>query len=383
MDVTKNHAKRLLIGETLKDRISSRNNNLTILRLFAAYLVLIGHSWTLTLGQGHHDPVSEIVRPIMPWSLGLPGIAVSMFFLFSGLLITRSYLNRDKLVHFLEARFLRLYPALIVCVLFCVFVVGLIQTAMPSYAYLSQPATLSYIIHNTTLVFGVDFRLPGLFSDSPFKGINGSLWTLPYEAWMYLLAATLGIFSILKHRWAFNLFFTLTILVYVLGEGYPGLAGTSFERLGFFFLLGAFVYINSSWIRVSAGIMVALMSLSWILFDTWAQTLVMATTIAYTMLVIGFSSAIHLPNMDKIGDFSYGTYLYAFPIQQTLINQIEGAAPWQICMLTMLMVTPIAVASWVWVERPPLKLKGHLSKKLDPRVWIKSNSGDNITDSKA
>ncbi len=185
--------KSLLVGPSLSACLSERQNNLTLLRLVAAYLVLIGHSWPLALGRGPHDPVSELTRPILPWHLGVPGIAVSMFFFLSGLLITRSYLQRGNLRDFLEARILRLYPALIVCVGICVLGIGLVQTTLPAEHYLGHPSTQSYLIHNTTLVAGIDFWLPGLFADLPFKGINGSLWTLPYEVWMYLCAATLGV----------------------------------------------------------------------------------------------------------------------------------------------------------------------------------------------
>ena len=361
--------KALCGGPALDDCISKRQNNLTFLRLAAAYLVLVGHSWTLTLGLGHHDPFSELIRPNMPWHLGLPGIAVSMFFLFSGLLITRSYFQRNNLFHFLEARILRLYPALIVCVVICVFGIGLAQTTWSVDRFIAHKATENYLLHNTSLVFNIKFRLPGLFVDQPFKGVNGSLWTLPYEAWMYLCAAVLGVLTIFRRRWLFNLFFLTTFLLYGLDMGYPGLTGTKFERLGIFFLMGAFAYINARKVRLNPALMAFFMAIAWLTADSPIYAVTGSAALAYTMLVIGFSPWIRLPNMDSIGDFSYGTYLYAFPVQQTLIHQLESPKPWEICLLALFIVTPVAMASWYGVERPMLRFKGRLSRKLDPRVW--------------
>ncbi|WP_435101088.1 acyltransferase family protein [Arhodomonas sp. AD133] len=326
--------------------------------------MLIGHSWPLALGRGHHDPVSELTRSILPWHLGVPGIAVSLFFFLSGLLITRSYLQRGNLLDFLEARVLRLYPALIVCVGICVLGVGLVLTSLPAGHYLGHQSTQSYLIHNTTLVAGIDFWLPGLFADLPFKGINGSLWTLPYEVWMYLCAATLGVLTILRRRWLFNVLFVATLCAYGLDIGIPDLTGVKFERLGIFFLLGAFVYVNASAVRLSPIALALFLFAAWAAFKSPAYPLLGAGALAYAFLLVSFHPSLRLPNMDRVGDFSYGTYVYAFPVQQTVIHQLDNPGPWLTCLVSLLSVTPVAAASWYGIERPMLRFKGSAA-----RLW--------------
>jgi peptidoglycan/LPS O-acetylase OafA/YrhL len=59
----------------------SRDNNFDVLRLFAAGLVLLSHSFALT---GRHEPLA-------PHTLGTVGVEI--FFVVSGFLVTRSWLG--------------------------------------------------------------------------------------------------------------------------------------------------------------------------------------------------------------------------------------------------------------------------------------------------
>ena len=72
-------------------------NNAGSLRLFAAFMVLWGHGFTLAVGRhSAYDPVSLILQPYTPFSLALPGLGVALFFILSGYLIS----NKSWLVQF-------------------------------------------------------------------------------------------------------------------------------------------------------------------------------------------------------------------------------------------------------------------------------------------
>lgn len=75
-----------------------------------------------------------------------------------------------------------------------VLVIGPALGTLSSGAFLSHPMTWQYVLHSGTLVDGVAFSLPGLFSTVPMHDVvNGSLWTMPYELRMYGVLALLWV----------------------------------------------------------------------------------------------------------------------------------------------------------------------------------------------
>ena len=114
----------------LSDLSSSRANNFNLIRFIAASMVIIYHSYPLTgtIGGLLHEQ-----------GISLGHVAVDIFFVTSGFLITGSLVARKNLLAFVVARILRIYPALIVAVCFCVFIIGVYFTTQPIESYLSNP----------------------------------------------------------------------------------------------------------------------------------------------------------------------------------------------------------------------------------------------------
>ena len=91
----------------------SRRNNIGTLRLIGALVVLLGHAFVLSSADGRtRDEVSEAIADVAAFNLGLPGIGVAMFFAISGFLVAQSYQRRGNAPAYVEARLLRIYPAL-------------------------------------------------------------------------------------------------------------------------------------------------------------------------------------------------------------------------------------------------------------------------------
>jgi peptidoglycan/LPS O-acetylase OafA/YrhL len=150
------------IAFSLKDR----NNNFTLIRFFAAFSVLYGHSYALSLGvNGSEDPISRVLINVFGESL--PSFSVNLFFVSSGFLVSASYIQRESLIAFIEARILRIFPALIVAVLFCVFIIGAFATTDSLPNYFLSPTTLGFFKHNAFLVAGIQFDLPNVFLGNP------------------------------------------------------------------------------------------------------------------------------------------------------------------------------------------------------------------------
>lgn len=72
----------------------------------------------------------------------------------------------------------------------------------------------------------------------------------------------------------------------------------------------------------------------------------------YLVFYVAFHRGLKLQHFGRYGDFSYGLYLYAFPIQQLLIvwfkNKLEAPPVFAVATLLTL---PCAIVSWQLVER--------------------------------
>src|SRR4249919_485571 len=140
-----------------------RDNNFNLVRILAAFAVLVSHSFPLAMGL-----IGGMVEPLKArLDVTLGSIAVDLFFIASGFLVTGSLLTRKSIVEFLWARVLRIYPALLVMVLLVVFGLGLSFTTAPVSAYLSDTRTYLFIVKNSTLIAGIAQKLPGVFVENP------------------------------------------------------------------------------------------------------------------------------------------------------------------------------------------------------------------------
>ncbi len=179
----------------LSDVCEDRDNNFNLIRFIAAVAVLISHSFPLS-NTGLDDPLINLI------GMSAGNIAVDVFFLSSGFLVTRSLLMSQSIKTFLRSRALRIYPALWVMLLITVFVLGPLITESKIIEYFSDPMTWKYLFRNATMILPAKHELPGVFLDNPYgRAVNGSLWTLPFEIKLYIaLALLMRIFSIRKVR---------------------------------------------------------------------------------------------------------------------------------------------------------------------------------------
>ena len=82
----------------------------------------------------------------------------------------------------------------------------------------------------------------------------------------------------------------------------------------------------------------------------------MAIPFAYGLLWLG---AVLPVRLGSVNDLSYGTYIYAFPVQQLLA--VAGAHTvlgyWGFATVALLVTLVLAWLSWHLVEKPTLRLK--------------------------
>jgi peptidoglycan/LPS O-acetylase OafA/YrhL len=199
--------------------------------------------------------------------------------------------------------------------------------------------------------------------------VNGSLWSLPPEMSMYLLLPALAVVSLVVTR-GYGLIalaaslVTLVALVVVLPSAELRSAlvyGTrvwAWFAVAPFFLVGA-CYAFFGWDRgLKHSIALALLALLLVapVFPT-ATELLLILALPYIVLAFGVAPAPFGGTLTRHGDFSYGLYLYAFPIQQALVALDAPGGAWGNIALAALLAGGCAALSWHLVERPALRAK--------------------------
>jgi len=361
---------RWLRGRTLAELADGRRDNILLMRLVAAFLVVLGHCGLAGGGRWMFDPIA-FVFPNMPAHI----VGLVIFFTISGFLITLSFERRPHLLRFIRARALRLMPALVVCVIAWAFVLGPLLSEVPIDVYF-DPARpdnpFGYARAAISLIEPLRLQLPGLFEHNPTpRAVNGPLWTISYEASLYLWVAVAGVLRLLRLRWLTSiaiasLFAWLVLWPMMAGEFVPNRQLARVVQG--FFGAGVIACLLRRYIPVSTPLMVILAIVCFASRHSVHSLPVLWATIGY--FTLWFAYVPSLPGIPGDADLSYGVYLWAWPIQQAIV-QAGVHEP----ILLFAIVVPILVAvgslSWFLVERPSLRLKDKRwspNGRLDDRI---------------
>lgn len=344
----------------LSDYAVGRDNNFNLIRLLAALSVIFSHSIAVLGLPGNCEVFFD--------RLGLSAgeMAVDVFFVASGFLVTGSLVNRGSLIAFLWARTLRIYPALWVMLALTVFVLAPALTTLPVADYLRAPGTYEYFWKCATLIGGVRYSLPGVFETMPLKGeFNGSLWTLPIELRMYLYLAAgwfvLAAVPAIRVK-------ALTLAAPVAAAAFLAiilrgrLSGGPFNAAHirvFMFLAGTTLYLWRDKVAMNRGAMFALAAaLAIASFNKSVFFVAYVLLLAPLVLHLAYIPGGRVRSFNGYGDFSYGVYIYAFPIQQTLAKFFPALSLFAMVILSGLLTLGVAALSWHGVEKRALALKG-------------------------
>lgn len=339
---------------------TGRENNLNLVRLVAASAVLFSHSFALSTGS----PSVEPLRSTIGMTLGT--IAVDVFFLVSGFLVTASISRSESIVDFAISRALRIFPGLIVMLVVTVFGLGLAFTTISFESYLTSPKIYKYLAKCATLFFGMEFRLPGVFEANPYKfSVNGSLWTLPYEVKMYGMLAMLWI-ALRSAGKRQPLAQGASCLVSVLLSGsyliYQNVSkgqGDTFLWLFFMFFSGSSYFTFRKYIKLSTVAVCIMVGALLIASQVSRPAFSALYMISITYITFYFSYVPRgvIRRYNNIGDFSYGIYIYAFPIQQAVTMLVPGISPVNLFIWSGMATLGVSIVSWTTVEKQALKLK--------------------------
>jgi len=340
--------------KSIGDYSGSRENNFDALRFFLAVLVIFSHSFVL-LGRDASEPAHRL------WSgqIDLGIIAVDLFFAISGFLILASWENSRSVSSYIKKRCLRIYPGYIAALVVTVFVVGVLG-ADDRVAYLHQNDILASIYR--PLLFRNVISVQHAFTHNVARGnLNGSLWTIRFELFCYAVVALLGVLGLHKRRWILVGLFAAVYIGYLLQKRPIQLPYFDYldelPRLMMYFLVGMLAYRFRFQIPHSRLLALACAILPLIMLKHGLR-LVLPLCAPYLVYFLAYEPSLKLHRFGAKGDFSYGIYLYGFPIQQLLIHFLPGKLqPLSLFAITLPCVFCTAYLSWHCIEKPFLRAK--------------------------
>jgi len=345
----------------------TRDNNFDFLRIVAAVFVIVTHSYDLS-GINEHDLLNRLSKNTLCFS----HLGVAMFFVLSGFLIIQSAENTKGFYQFMVKRLLRILPGLFCALVLSIFILGPIVTDLALSTYFANPDTYMHLV--TLTLYNIrHLNLPGVFENNPINAVNGSLWTLSYEFTFYLIVSFVIYFSKMRKEfrpWLVLICYIILLLVrLILGNRlyWYNYSTPYLFQLNIMYLLEWSIYFSSGvlifyfkeklpiFIKTIFPIAVAYF-LSYYLNYIFILKFLHYILIPLICFSIAFKiSKVQIPTF--IGDPSYGLYIYAFPIQQTLIHFYPKINLIVYTILSIFVTLFLAIISWKVIEKKALSLK--------------------------
>ena len=353
------------------DKPISHKNNFDFLRLFFAALVVVHHCYPLS-GASEQDPLFYFTDG----KVSLTYIGVRGFFIISGYLIFQSLVRSKDLIDYFVKRFLRIYPALIVVLFFTVFVCVFAYNGSV-IDYFSSLKTWSYAFLNITMVKGQSL-IPGVFENNPFKQvINGSLWTIAYEMSMYFFIAPL--FFLRKSSKKVMLIAVLLMLLVLaiarvffieeLHEIRIILMMDFWVNFAILFMIGALlslIEIEKMPYRIPVIFAASIILILCLPIENFEY--IQYFLLPIIIILAGLTYHKSLSSItEKIGDISYGTYIYGFILQQ-LVMYFFALNTLELLIVSLPLTLFFGWLSWHLVEKHALSKKKIVYQKI--KSWF-------------
>ena len=346
---------------TLAEAVQSGDNSFLLARLVGAVLVAIYHSFALT---GHVAPGQDVT------GISFGSLAVLSFFGVSGCLITYSWMRDPRPRVFLAKRALRIVPGLAACALLMAFVLGPLVTGLSPGDYFADTGPYAFLLRVSALVTFNPF-LPGVFEGNPVpEVVNGSLWTIPLDACCYVALLVAGVIGALRHPRILAVLLLGLVLLMLLAAPPEDPTGIR-EPTGIDVILnalrpcGAFLAGSLMWlwrdrVPMHPGLALLAGAALFVPGPIEVHSAIDIVAVPYLVLWLGSRRLGLLSVLTSPGDVSYGVFIYAYPIQQTLVELVPGIGPAAMMALSLPAAYIAGLLSWRIVEHPATRLGGRL-----------------------
>ena len=322
----------------LSDVATSRVNNLNFIRLVAALMVIVSHCYSVVLG----GDAGSYLQKFTGDRLSSGGVSVGVFFLFGGFLIARSCEHYPEARKFFSAR-------LLFVVILTAFVLGPMLSTLSPAEYFTNPQTYKYLLNGALIMV---HQLPGVFTNNPSGDVvNAALWTLPAEFVCYILC----FISYKLTKFDKKKFLLLSVPVYVLAAVYYvkfSPLQLSAVRAVLLFYLGVLIWVFRDQVTISPVLGLASIILWFVMVFHGIDNLAMLTVFPIACFCLAYGMGNHFSKFGTKFELSYGIYLWAFPIQQALVQYFPAWHPYVNALVAALLATCGAFVNHFVVTAP-------------------------------
>ncbi|MBP6759113.1 MAG: acyltransferase [Flavobacterium sp.] len=325
----------------------NNKNCFDFLRFFFAANIVLAHLCGLSQNKS-----LEILS-----SFSNSNIAVKGFFVISGFLVAKSYSNTPSLKEYFVKRAKRILPAYIVVLLLSVVVFSFFGTLNFS-EYVTDINVYKYLGWNLVFLNFMHPCLPGLFENNIHCAVNGSLWTLKVEEGFYIVLPFI-FYAIKKSRKPFLILgslYVLSLLYWFVMDFYLNQPLLAKQLPGYlaYFATGIFLFLNFEFVQQNKNKLLPLSVLLLIISYLFYFKIDFFYPAAFgTVIIIAAYSLPYFNNFGKYGDFTYGLYIYHFPIVQLFrqYNLFEKYNPFLMAFFVISITLFLAVFSWFFIEK--------------------------------
>lgn len=369
---------------SLAEAFDPRANSFDFLRWLMAFLVIFSHAGPVAGLYGGEDLGVQISDE---QSLG--GVAVAGFFFFSGFLITKSRQGRSTIWRYFWRRCLRIFPAFWAALILTVLVMAplawmTVYGTFDGYWSAAVESPKTYFSENMFLTLN-QRNIAGLGETVPYftlhgaRDWNGSAWTLSYEFLCYIIVGLLGLFGALASKRFGTAFAVIVIALNALqwlGAGDMAGLNRIFADpflLMFFapFAFGILFALHADKIPIDDRVAVGMLGLGLCTYAFGGWNVIGQFGFLYFLMWCGIR--LPLTRWARFGDFSYGIYIYAWPIM-TLATYFGLQEHGGLIYLAVVVVVVhiVAIASWHLIEKPAMSLKDWTPKWLASLLRVSS-----------
>lgn len=325
----------------------NNKNCFDFLRFFFAANILLAH-----LGEISQNKNLEFLS-----NLPTSSFAVKGFFIISGFLVAKSFANTPSLKEYFIKRAKRILPAYLVVLLFAVLILSLFSGDSFS-EYFSDISTYKYLAWNSVFLNFMQPCLPGLFEHNLLCSVNGSLWTLKVEEGFYVVLPLI-FYAIKKSKKPFLILgslYVLSLLYWFVMDFYFNKPLLAKQLPGYlvYFVTGIFLFLNFEFVFQNKNKLLFISILLLIISRfSHFQIDVFYPAAFGSIVIIAAYSLPFLNNFGKYGDFTYGLYIYHFPIIQLFrqYDLFEKYNPILMAFLVTSITLFFAIFSWFFIEK--------------------------------